>query len=195
MNKNTNKSVAPEKIITPDDAKDHAIIRSVLQGDVNAYGLLVKRYQVPVFNLLLRMLNSHDEAEELTQVAFIRAYEALSTFRFGFRFFSWLYRIAINLALTQMKQQKRYTSLTGMEQLVDHAEEAEPEKEQLVQLAIKQLNDTYKAVVILKYYQQLSYKEIGFMLGITEKKVRSRLYDARVKIKKTLEHTTYYSRV
>jgi len=66
------------------------------------------------------------------------------------------------------------------------------EKEMLVQRAILRLNDKHKTVVILKYYQQLSYKEIAFMLKITEQKVRSRLYDARVQQKQILEQTTYF---
>lgn len=193
MNKDTNKAAAPENINNSDATNDHDIIRSVLQGDVNAYALLVKRYQLPVYNLLLRMLSSQSEAEELTQLVFIKAYEALPKFRFGFRFFSWLYRIAINQALAQLKQQKQYAALKGWEQLSENTDEEDTEKQALVQHAIKRLNDKHKAVVILKYYQQLSYKEIAFMLEITEKKVRSRLYDARIQLKTILEQTAYFS--
>ncbi len=71
MNKDTNKAAAPENINNPEATNDHDIIRSVLQGDVNAYALLVKRYQLPVYNLLLRMLSSQSEAEELTQLSFL----------------------------------------------------------------------------------------------------------------------------
>ncbi len=193
MNKDINIAAAPENRNSPDTANDHNVIRSVLQGDVNAYSLLVKRYQVPVYNLLLRMLHNGSEAEELTQLVFIKAYEALPGFNFNYRFFSWLYRIAINEALAQLKQQKRNASLVGMEQQNDNVGEEISEKEMLVQRAILRLNDKHKTVVILKYYQQLSYKEIAFMLKITEQKVRSRLYDARVQLKQILEQTTYFS--
>ncbi len=188
-------AAAPEKANNPDAVNDHDIIVKVLQGDVNAYGLLVKRYQVPVYNLLLRMLNSQDEAEELLQLVFIKAYEALPRFRFEFRFFSWLYRIAINQALAHLKQQKRFTSIVGMEQLAENKDDTESEKEILVSLAIKQLSEKYRLPVILKYYQQLSYKDIAYLLGIPEKKIRSRLYDARIQLKKILKQTDYFSSV
>jgi RNA polymerase sigma-70 factor, ECF subfamily len=193
VNKDTNIGSPLENKNFQETTNDHNSIRSVLQGDVNVYGLLVKRYQVPVYNLLLRMLHSGSEAEELTQLVFIKAYEALPGFNFNYRFFSWLYRIAINEALAQMKYQKRYDTLVGMEQRTEIIDEEEPEKELLVRHAIQRLNHKHKAVVILKYYQQLPYKEIAYMLDIPERKVKSRLYDARIQLKHILEQTTYFS--
>jgi RNA polymerase sigma-70 factor, ECF subfamily len=172
--------------------EDHDIIRRVLFESANAYEILVVKYQIPVFNLFLRMIHDRDEAEELTQVVFIKAYEALPTFSFEHRFFSWLYRIAINLAMNVLKKQKRFVSIEKLNNLSDENADKDTEKERHLQNAIEKLKDKYKAVIVLKYFQQLSYKEVAFALNITEKKVRSRLYDARLQLKEMLEHHTEY---
>ncbi len=176
----------------PMDEEDYDIIRMVIHGSVNDYAILVNRYQVPVYNLFLRMLHDREEAKEMTQAVFVKAYEALPTFRFSHRFFSWLYRIAINMALNHLKKKKKYV---GMEQLINMSAETDEQKSEtdaLMKKAVDQLKNQYKAVVVLKYYQQLSYREIAFALEIPEKKVRSRLYDARLQLKEKLEESGYY---
>ncbi len=192
MKKESYMTATPEYVNNPDPASDYETIRRVLEGKINVYCLLVKRYQVPVFNLLLHMMNNRSEAEELTQIVFIKAYEALPSFRFEFRFFSWIYRIAINEALAHLKQHKRYASTDGMAQLSDNTDEGNRDKEEWVQHAIKHLNNKHKTVVMLKYYHKLSYKEIAFVLEITENKVRSRLYEARIRLKSILEQTSFF---
>jgi RNA polymerase sigma-70 factor, ECF subfamily len=174
------------------DEQDYTIIRQVLNGSVNEYEKLINRYQVPIYNLFLRMLHDREEARELTQAAFVKAYESLPGFRFSHRFFSWLYRIAINMALNYLKKKKNNV---GIEQLINmpaETEEYKPETDTLMKMAVDKLKDQYKAVVILKYYQQLSYRDIAFALDISEEKVRSRLYDARLKLKEKLEKSGYY---
>lgn len=171
---------------------DHDTIRRVLFESANAYESLVVKYQVPVFNLFLRMVHDRDEAEELTQIVFIRAYEALPSFSFEHRFFSWLYRIAINQAMNNLKKKKRFVSLEKLKNLSDENTDKDTEKERHLKNAIDKLKDKYKAVIVLKYFQQLSYKDVAFALNITEKKVRSRLYDARIQLKEMLEHNTEY---
>lgn len=181
--------ISSEKPIKDDD---HDIVRRVLFESTNAYESLVVKYQRPVYNLFLRMIHDRDEAEELTQIVFIKAYEALSAFSFEYRFFSWLYRIAVNQALNELKKQRRFVDIEKIKNISEEAIEKDSDKNRLLQNAIDKLKDKYKAVIVLKYFQQLSYKEVAFALNITEKKVRSRLYDARLQLKETLERNTEY---
>lgn len=174
------------------DRDDNDLIQLVLNGSVNAYGQLIEKYQTAIYNLFLRMLHDQDEARELTQQAFIKAYEALSKFRFEFRFFSWLYRIAINMALNELKKKKKFVSLTVLQNIAEEKSEENTDQEMLLKNAIEKLKDKYKLVIILKYYQQLSYKEIADSLEIPEKKVRSRLFDARLQMKQILQQTEYF---
>jgi RNA polymerase sigma-70 factor (ECF subfamily) len=173
-------------------AEDHAIINRVLYESTEAYRLLVAKYQIPVYNLLLRMVHDRDDAKELTQEVFVKAYEALPSFRFEYRFFSWLYRIAINLALSHIKKQRQYVGLEQIKNFAEETNEKDTENENHLKMAVEKLKDKYKTVIVLKYYQQLSYKEVAVVLDISEKKVRSRLYDARMQIKEMLETSSYY---
>jgi RNA polymerase sigma-70 factor (ECF subfamily) len=172
--------------------EDHITVKHVLNKSVNDYGLLIDKYQIPIYNLFLRMLRDHGEAEELTQETFVKAYEALPTFQFNYRFFSWLYRIAVNLALSTLKKQKRFVGEDYLNNIPEETNEKETENSEHIKKAVEQLKDISKAVIVLKYFQQLSYKEVAFALDITEKKVRSRLYDARLQLKTVLEKTGYY---
>ncbi|MDO8896153.1 MAG: RNA polymerase sigma factor [Bacteroidales bacterium] len=181
--------ISSEKPIKDDD---HDIVRRVLFESVNVYELLVVKYQGPVFNLFLRMIHDRDEAEEMTQIVFIKAYEALPAFSFEHRFFSWLYRIAVNQALNELKKQRRFVDIEKIKNISEEAIEKDADKDRLLQNAIDKLKDKYKAVIVLKYFQQLSYKEVAFALNIPEKKVRSRLYDARLQLKEILERNTDY---
>lgn len=173
--------------------EDQEIIRNVLFNSADAYRLLVEKYQVPVYNLLLRMVHNQDDARELTQDVFVKAYEALPSFRFEFRFFSWLYRMAVNLALNHLKKKRGFIGLDQVKNLPEEKEDKNNERQIQLKMAVNQLKDKYKVVVVLKYYQQLSYKETAYILNLPEKKVRSRLYDARVLLKKILEKTGYFN--
>jgi RNA polymerase sigma-70 factor, ECF subfamily len=170
---------------------DHDVIRQVLKGDVNKYRLLVEKHQRAVFNLCYQMLNNFEDAEELTQDVFVRAYEHLGGFRFKYRFFSWIYRIAINRTLAHIKQQSRLTGIEDIRHKMAATDEADNDRSTHLKMAIDLLKENYKTVIILKYYEQLSYKEMSVILEIPEKTIRSRLYDARIKMKQLLEDTGY----
>lgn len=172
--------------------EDHDVIRLVLQGDVNKYRVLVEKHQRAVFNLCYQMLSNYEDAEELTQDVFVRAYEHLGGFRFKYRFFSWIYRIAINRTLAHIKQQNRKTGIDSITHKLTETDEEENDRSKHLKLAVNLLTENYKAVIILKYYEELSYKEMSVILEIPEKTIRSRLYDARIKMKQILEETGYW---
>jgi RNA polymerase sigma-70 factor, ECF subfamily len=172
--------------------EDHDTIRRILNHSPNEYRWLVDKYQTAVYNLTLRMLNNTFEAEEVTQAVFVKAYEALPSFRFEYRFFSWLYRIAVNMALNQLKKRKKFTGLEQVETRMQEPGTGEQDKSAHILMAVDRLKDKYKTVVSLKYFEEKSYRDIAWLLGIEEKKVRSRLYDARVQLREILEKTGYY---
>ncbi|MFA5302650.1 MAG: sigma-70 family RNA polymerase sigma factor [Bacteroidales bacterium] len=176
---------------------ERTIIKAILEGHVQQYGLLVERYQNPVFRVIFNMVNNYEDARELTQDVFVKAYEALSQYNPEYKFFSWIYRIAINRALLFVRNKKPYVPL---EKITLHKEtDPGPETEydlktrdDLVGKAVGALKETYKTVVLLKYYAGLSYTEIADTLEIPEKTVKSRLFDARMMLKDKLEKTLKY---
>jgi len=176
----------------PGSHEDHEIIKKVMDGAVNEYRHLIEKYQVQLYNLFLRMLRDEDMARELTHQTFVKAYMALDNFRFEHRFFSWIYRIAINQALTVLRNRKRMVGLEEAYRFSGEDEAARKDDSSHLRMAVNRLNDKYKAVIELKYFQQMAYKDIAIVLNITDKKVKSRLFDARLQLRNILEETGYY---
>ncbi|MFA6651905.1 MAG: sigma-70 family RNA polymerase sigma factor [Bacteroidales bacterium] len=176
---------------------ESTIIQAILAGKTALYGVLVERYQNPVFRVIFNMVNNYEEARELTQDVFVKAYESLHQYNPEYKFFSWIYRIAINRALLFGRNKKPYVPL---EKIALHKETAPgPETEYdlktrdaLVGKAVGSLKDKYKTVVLLKYYAGLSYGEIAETLEIPEKTVKSRLFDARMLLKDKLNENLQY---
>jgi len=175
---------------------DFDIIRSIQKGQVNDFEMLVIKYQSAVFNVLYQILHQEAVARELAQDVFVKAYEHLDSFNFKSRFFSWIYRIAINTALSYQKkqnQQKNTSQFQGhFEKPVDE-KIMEKEKTAILEKAIGRLENKYKMVILLRYFEQLSYSEISGALGISEKKVKSRLFSSRKLLKNILQESDYFS--
>jgi len=176
---------------------EQTIIEVILAGHVQQYGLLVDRYQNPVFRVIFNMVHNYEDARELTQDVFVKAYESLHQYNPEYKFFSWIYRIAINRALLFVRNKKPYVPL---EKIALHRETAPgPETEYdlktrdaLIGKAVGSLKEKYKTVVLLKYYAGLSYGEIAETLEIPEKTVKSRLFDARMLLKNKLNENLQY---
>jgi RNA polymerase sigma-70 factor (ECF subfamily) len=169
---------------------DHALVQRCLGGDEHAFELLVLRYQGPIYNAVLRMVHDRDDASDLTQNAFLKAYRQLARFDPQYKFFSWLYRIALNESLNHVKRRGRQEPLEG-----ERASEA-PDPERLVlgsdtshhvQVALMKINEDYRAVLILRHFHDCSYEDMAGILGIPEKTVKSRLFSARRQLKELLE--------
>jgi RNA polymerase sigma-70 factor (ECF subfamily) len=168
---------------------DNQLVRECLSGDERAFETILLRYQGPVFNAVLRMVRDRDEAGDLTQNAFLKAYERLSTFDPEQKFFSWLYRIAINETINFLKRRGRLEPLDG-----DWAAPAAtPETALLdadlsshVQDALMSIASDYRAVLVLRHFEDLSYDEISQIVGVPEKTVKSRLFTARRLLKERL---------
>ena len=172
--------------------EDHDVIRRVLAGTTEAYRYLVKKYQGPVYNLLIRMGNDKDDAKELTQDVFVRAYEYLPRFRFRHKFFSWVYRIAIHASLAHLQKKQRYMHLPDKDIADEGSWHDHKDNRDHIRLAVSRLHDDHKVVVLLKYFEEMSYKDIACALDLPERTIRSRLYEARQKLKTVLETSGYF---
>ena len=170
----------------PDD-KD--LVRRCLKGDQKAFETLLDRYQKPIYNVALRMVSSNDDAADLTQTVFIKAYENLRSYDERFKFFSWLYKIAVNSSLNFLEQKKRNDLLGDQDvsqgPVLEEQIEASERIEKLDD-AILQLKPEYRIVIVLRHFHDLSYDERGEILDIPEKTVKSRLFTARQMLKDLL---------
>ena len=184
-------------------AEDRELVEAVLEGDPSAYRGLVERYQSRVFALVVGMVRGREDARDLTQEAFVKAYKNLSRFRLESSFYTWLYRIAMNLAIDHLRKQKKRKHSEFDEQiaskdtggvLADAHMRDNPsrnlERKQLqnrILEALDKLNPDHKQIVLLREIEGLSYREIGETLEIAEGTVMSRLFYARRKLQQLLK--------
>jgi len=170
------------------DADDGALVRRCLDGDTSAFNAIVERYQRVLFTVALRFLGDRDAAADAAQNAFVHAFEKLDTFDPARRFFSWIYRIAINECLNA-KRAARPTepipeTLAAGADPFELFEEAE--RRRRVQAAIMTLPPEYRAVIVLRHFAGLSYDEIADAVGVASSVVKSRLYTARQRLSQML---------
>jgi RNA polymerase sigma-70 factor (ECF subfamily) len=168
---------------------DLSLVIETLNGDREAFGMLVEKYERRIFNLALRICGDYEDAMDVTQTVFVKAFDRLGTFDTSRKFFSWLYRMGVNESLNQVKRQSRIVHVEfdppshapGPEQ-----EFIREESSGLVQTALKRLGDDQRVVIILRHFVDLSYDQMAEVLGIQEKTVKSRLYSARQRMKELL---------
>ena len=163
-----------------------------MTGDRQAFEALLLQYEKPVFNAAFRMLNSTDDAKDVTQTVFLKVFENFDSYDPSRRFFSWIYRITLNESINWLGKSRRLEPLQheavdrgkGPDQEVDSASVSEN-----VQAALMTMKPDYRTVIILKHFLGCSYVEISEILEIPEKKVKSRLYSARQLLKDALTGT------
>ena len=176
---------------------DTDLVNGVLAGDQAQYQLVVERHYNAVFNAAYRLLGNQAEAADMTQDTFLRAYNALNTFRAGAPLAPWLCRIAINLSLNLLKRRKHTVSLDdesgGMAlELPDLS--AEPQRHLLqverqteLRQAILALPPEQRTIIELRHFQELSYAEIANTLKISTANVKVRLFRARKRLRTLLQ--------
>jgi RNA polymerase sigma-70 factor (ECF subfamily) len=167
-----------------DGANEAELVRRCLQGDAQAFEPLVQKYQKVLFNVALRMVGSVEEARDITQSTFLKAYEKLRTFDGRHKFFSWIYRILINESLNVLKQRKSHQPLDpGLESTGNPQAEAQArELQDHVQAALMKLSPEHREVLVLRHFAELSYGDMSATLRIPETTVKSRLYEARQRL-------------
>ena len=164
---------------------DRKVIERVLKGDTEAFNVLVRQWQKPIYNFIVRMISDHDEAMDLCQDCFMKAYRELRTLKDRDRFSSWLYRIAHNACMSRLR--KTYGK-TWVELDPDTESVHVPAENRLaVEKALKQLPEDQREVVILKVFQSLKFDEIAAIQDAPVSTVKSRLYMAFEKLRSILE--------
>ena len=165
-----------------DDAR---LVGETLEGNLSAFERLVDRYQQALYNVAFRITGDAADAEDIAQSAFLKAYEKLRSYDPKFKFFSWLYRIAVNEALNTQKKRRHHDALEEST-LADHATDEQVDRDGIIQRCLDRLTPDHRTVVILRHFEDLSYEEIGETLGLPVKTVKSRLFSARVKLRDLL---------
>ena len=177
--------------------EERRIVQKVLRGDVNAFEELVLEYEKNVYNIALRMTGNSEDASDMTQEAFIKAYNSLQSFRGDSKFSVWIYRIATNVCLDFLRSKNRRPTVSlsvedneGEEVQLDVADESQsPEllldrqmTRESVRRGLETLSPEYRQILLLREIQGLSYDEISQALGLEVGTVNSRIFRARKKL-------------
>lgn len=179
------------------DDKDIDLISQVLQGDKMAYAQIIKQHQRFVFTLALRFSKCREDAEEIAQDSFIKAFRAIHTFKQNSKFSTWLYSIVYTTAMTFLRKKRLDTTSIDDETIViqlegqvsDHAviDVEHKSKMQFVNLAISQLAPLDAAIITLFYQGEQSLEEIAQALGMESNTVKVKLHRARHRLKEKIE--------
>ena len=179
--------------------EDQVLISQTLEGQTSAFGELVRKYQNRLFNGMVHMLRNEAEAEDVVQDAFILALTRLETFHGNSAFFTWLYRIAYNVAVSRIRRRKPTVSLTANanddSRSFDFEGNAPPPDDRMsrsedveqLQNAMGRLSEEHRTVLVLREMQQLDYDAISEVLELPIGTVRSRIHRAREQLKQQLE--------
>lgn len=165
------------------------MVKRCLSGDRQAQTALIEAYQKPLFNAAIRILGNPDDAADATQAAFLKAFEHLRKYDPKYKFFSWIYRIALNESINQLKRRKKLQPVDESEASSGPGPARRAESSDLserVQEGLMELSRDYRTVLVLRHFSDCSYREIGEILQIPEKTVKSRLYTARQMMKERL---------
>lgn len=187
------------------ELSDHELIEATKNGDDDAFSQIVARYRNPITNFLYRFLNDYEEAVDLSQETFVRVYFAIERYHTGYAFSTYIYRIATNLAISELRKRKRRTllSLTGLfqsepddtteyqppdERPLPDANVVEDERSRMIARAISTLPPKYRVPIILRDIEGLSYDDIAAVLDLGLGTTKSRISRARGLLKEKLAH-------
>ena len=180
---------------------DQELVRRSQEGDQEAFRLLVERYEARIYTLACSIVGNPEAAQDAAQEAFFRAYQALPSFRGRSGFYTWLYRIAINVCLNAVQKERRRIDRTSLDELLETREipaerlfgsappESDVERAELqegIQAVLNSLSPDHRAVVVLKDIEGLSQQEIADTLGCSTGTVKSRLSRARAQMQEML---------
>lgn len=176
------------------DEEDRALVERFRRGDRDAFAELVVRYQGPVYNAAFWVVRRAEDASDVCQTAFLKAAERIDDYDPNYRFFSWLYRIALNEALNLVRSHGREEEFDDRFEGADDGASPEDrlqsaQRSRRLQEALMKLSTRDRVVVSLRHFSELSYAEIAEVLEIDEKTVKSRLFEARQRLRLLLEDT------
>lgn len=174
--------------------EDFRVIREAVSGSQDAYKFLMKKYHDPIYNLIFKMIHDKSDVEDLTQEAFIKAFNSLPSFNFEFAFSTWLYKIATNNSIDYLRKKKIKTfSINKPIETKDGEVEYEipdstfvpdqpvifDQKRNIIQDAIDTLPEKYQTVIIMRHQEEKSYEEISEELNLPLGTVKAHLFRAR----------------
>lgn len=170
---------------------DQHYINLILNGDANAFSVIVDHYKDLVFSLTIRMLKNREEAEEVSQDAFIKVYKSLPRFKGDSKFSTWIYKIAYNTCLDRLKKNKKFYNDVPIDEFTEHQvktiddalENLEvKEREQAIQDCISLLPSEDGFLLTLYYFEEQSLDDISKVMGVTPNNVKVKLFRSRKKL-------------
>lgn len=171
-----------------DDNEDLKLVEESRQGSREAFERLLLRYEKAIFNAAYRILRDYEDAKDVTQNVFVKVFQNLKHFDAKQRFFSWIYRIALNESINLCKSRRRLETVED-----SRVEESTPEKLMsrtelgaVVEAALMSLGFEYRVVIVLRHFNDCNYQEMSEILEIPEKTVKSRLFTARGQLRDIL---------
>ncbi|MBA3634454.1 MAG: sigma-70 family RNA polymerase sigma factor [Acidobacteria bacterium] len=194
-----------QTIVPIETLSDHALIEAAKNSDEAAFAEIVRRYRSPITNYLYRFLNDYEEAVDLAQETFVRVYFALERYHTDYAFSTYIYRIATNLAISEIRKRKRrkLISLTGFFQYDNEEEQdfhptdekplpdvnlVENEQSKTIARAIAALPEKYRAPIVLREIEEKTYEEIAQILELGLGTTKSRISRARSLLKEKLKN-------
>jgi RNA polymerase sigma-70 factor, ECF subfamily len=164
---------------------DNELVYEVVNGSISSFGILIERYQKTVFRIMFHMAGDVETAKDLSQNVFVRAFENLGKFNPERRFYSWLYKIAVNEAIDWNRRKHKTEGLEAAEKIpasvVDQTDHED--RRLLLHRELRRIAPEYRILILLKYFSGFSYDEMAVMTGSPTEKVRSRLYIARQQLR------------
>jgi RNA polymerase sigma-70 factor (ECF subfamily) len=180
--------LCPSRVIVYEQS-DWDLVQRYREGDRAAFTELMTRYQRPVYNAAFGVLHSVEDARDITQEVFLKVAERLNEYDPQFKFFSWIYRIALNESLNLQRRNNRKDP-RDVEIGLPAAESANPEKQvgaaqlsQRIRGAMMRMSNNDRSVLVLRHFSECSYEEIGQILNLDEKTVKSRLFESRQRLR------------
>ena len=170
---------------------DQVYINKILNGDTNAFAVLVNRYKDLVYTLSLRMMKNREEAEEVAQDTFLKTYKSLNRFKGDSKFSTWIYRVAYNTCLDRLKKNKRQQYTVAIDEYTEHHVKTidnaldkieEQEKQQAIKKCLELLPSEDSFLLTLYYFDELSLNEISKIVGLKPNNVKVKIFRSRKKL-------------
>ncbi len=177
--------------------EDFRLVKAFKAGEGKPFEELVRKYQRQVANIIYLTLGNREEVQDITQEVFVRVYRSIDKFEFDASFFSWIYRITVNLCIDELRRKKIKRALSldflaegtlekerkSKERILASDGVLDDEKREVILNALQKLSQEHRQVIILREYEELSYAEIASYLGISVQAVKSRIFRAREELR------------